>query len=115
MVIGHFRPVILTPLGLLSGWPAEQVEASLLHELAHIRRHDCLINVLQRTAEGLLFNHQAIWWISHVIRDAHGHTSALASLELNRLPDRELAVAATGGSLMKRIQRLLNPSTPNGI
>lgn len=40
IVIGHFRPVILMPLGLLLGWPVEQVEAILLHELAHICRHD---------------------------------------------------------------------------
>ena len=48
--------------------PAGQVEAILLHELAHIRRHDYLVNLLQTVAESLLFYHPAVWWISGVIR-----------------------------------------------
>ncbi len=129
MVLGHFRPVILMPLGLLAGLPAGQMEAILLHELAHIRRNDYLVNVLQRLAEGLLFYHPAVWWISRVIRaerehccddvavgdggDAHQYAVALAALEQNRWPGREPAVAATGGNLMKRIHRLLYPKGPN--
>ena len=68
MVLGHFRPVILIPVGVLAGLPAGQIEAILLHELAHIRRFDYLVNVLQRLVEGLLFYHPAVWWISRVIR-----------------------------------------------
>ncbi len=130
MVLGHFRPVILMPIGLLAGLPVGQVEAILLHELAHIRRYDYLVNVLQRSAEGLLFYHPAVWWISRVIRaerenccddvavalsgDAHEYAVALAALEQKRWSGRELAVAATGGSLVKRIRRLLYPQGPNG-
>jgi len=55
VVLGHFRPLILMPVGLLTGLPAGQVEAILLHELAHICRCDYLVNVFQRTIEGLLF------------------------------------------------------------
>jgi len=129
MVLGHFRPFILMPVGLLAGLPAEQVEAILLHELAHIRRYDYLINVLQRSVEGLLFYHPAVWWISRVIRaerenccddvvvatrgDAHEYAVALAALEQNRWSGRDPAVAATGGSLVKRIRRLLYPKGPN--
>jgi len=129
MVLGHFRPYILMPVGLLAGLPAEQVEAILLHELAHIRRHDYLINVLQRSVEGLFFYHPAVWWISRVIRterenccddaviatrgNAHEYAVALAALEQNRWSGREPAVAATGGSLVKRIRRLLYPKGPN--
>ncbi len=42
MMAGIFKPVILLPFALLSQWPPEQVEAVLLHELAHIRRWDYL-------------------------------------------------------------------------
>lgn len=124
VVIGHIRPVILLPLGLLSGLPAGQVEALLLHELAHIRRCDYLVNILQRSLESLFFYNPAVWWISQVIRterenccddivvatsgDAREYACALATLEENRWPGREPALAASGGNLMKRIQRLLN-------
>jgi GWxTD domain-containing protein len=130
MVLGHFRPYILMPIGLLAGLPPAQLEAILLHELAHIRRHDYLINVLQRSVEALLFYHPAVWWISRVIRaerenccddvvvamsgDAHEYAVALATLEQNRWSGRQAAVAATGGNLVKRIRRLLYPERPSG-
>ena len=122
MVLGHFKPFILIPVGLLAGLPAAQVEAILLHELAHIRRHDYLVNALQRLCEGLLFYHPAVWWISHVMRaerecccddlvvsitgNRHEYACTLAALEQFRLTGAEPAIALTGGSLMKRIQRL---------
>lgn len=131
MVLGHFRPLILMPVGVLAGLPAEQVEAILMHELAHIRRCDYLVNVLQRLVEGLLFYHPAVWWISRVIRterenccddvvvgmrgNAHEYARALAALEQNRWSGCEPAVAATGGSLVKRIRRLLYPKGPSGV
>ena len=68
VVIGYVRPVILMPVGLLAGLPAGQIESILLHELAHIRRHDYLVNLLQIVVEGLVFYHPAVWWISGVIR-----------------------------------------------
>jgi GWxTD domain-containing protein len=124
-VIGHVRPLILMPVGMLAGLSAIQIESILLHELAHIRRHDYLINTLQRCVEGLLFYHPAVWWISAVIRrerehccddlavaisgDPHEYARALAALEQNRFSPA--AVAATGGSLVKRIHRLLYPRT----
>jgi GWxTD domain-containing protein len=127
MVLGHLRPVILMPIGLLTGLPAGQIEAILLHELAHIRRHDYLANVLQRLVEGLLFYHPAVWWISRVIRterenccddavisirgDALGYAAALVTLEQSRCGFREPAIAATGGSLVTRIRRLLYPKS----
>ena len=130
MVLGHFKPLILIPVGLLAGLAPGQVEAILLHELAHIRRHDYLINVLQRLAEGLFFYHPAVWWISHIMRaerecccddlvvsitgNPHEYAHTLAALEQFRLPGREPAVALTGGRLMKRIRRLLYPQRPNG-
>src|SRR6185436_15262546 len=53
-VVGWLRPVVLVPVGAFSGLPPEHVEALLLHELAHIRRHDYLVNMLQSAAEALL-------------------------------------------------------------
>jgi GWxTD domain-containing protein len=131
VVLGHFRPVILMPLGLLAGLPAEQIEAILLHELAHIRRCDYLVNLLQRSIEGILFYHPAVWWISGMIRaerenccddvavtmsgNAGEYAAALAALEVKRGTIVQPAVAATGGNLMKRIRRLLYPEQPAGL
>jgi GWxTD domain-containing protein len=129
VLLGHFRPLILIPAGMLSGLPPEQVEAILLHELAHIRRHDYLINALQRLVEGLLFYHPAAWWISRLIRterenccddmvvsvtgNAPEYARTLAALEQNRFSGRQPALAVTGGRLMKRIHRLLYPGSQN--
>jgi GWxTD domain-containing protein len=123
LVIGYLRPIVLMPVGLLAGLPAVQVEAILAHELAHIRRQDFIVNLAQTFVEGLLFYHPAVWWISYVIRaerehccddvavavsgDARQYAAALAALEQNRFAARELALAATGGSLVKRIHRIL--------
>ena len=129
VVIGCARPVILMPVGLLAGLPVRQVEAILIHELAHIRRQDYLVNLMQTFVEGLLFYHPAVWWISGVIRaerenccddlavaatgDARQYAAALAALEQNRWAAHELTLAATGGSLVKRIRRLLQqPERP---
>jgi GWxTD domain-containing protein len=132
VVIGYARPVILMPVGLLAGLPVAQVEAILIHELAHIRRQDYLVNLMQTFVEGLLFYHPAVWWISGVIRaerenccddlavaatgDARQYAAALAALEQNRWAAHELAMAATGGSLVKRIRRLLQqPERPRAV
>jgi GWxTD domain-containing protein len=129
VVIGYVRPAILMPVGLLAGLPAGQIESILLHELAHIRRYDYLVNLLQASVEGFLFYHPAVWWISGLIRaerenccddlvvatngDAHEYAAALAALEQNRWSGSEAATAATGGNLIQRIRRLLDrPEAP---
>jgi GWxTD domain-containing protein len=129
VTLGWFRPVILLPVGLLAGLPAEQVEAILMHELAHIRRADFAVNLLLSFVEGLLFYHPAVWWISRVVRterehccddavvagrfDARTYAAALARLEHNRAIAREALLAANGGNLMRRIRRLLDsPEQP---
>ncbi len=119
-VVGWLKPVVLLPVGTLAGMPVAQVEALLLHELAHIRRHDYLVNVLQCVCEAMLFYHPAVWWISREIRrerehccdditvavtdDAITYAEALAELDGARFG---LAMAAGGGSLERRIARLL--------
>lgn len=69
VVIGHLKPIILMPVGLMSGLPAEQVEAILLHELAHIRRNDYFINFLQNIAETIFFFNPGLLWISSILRE----------------------------------------------
>jgi GWxTD domain-containing protein len=123
VVIGYVRPVILMPVGLLAGLPSGQIESILLHELAHIRRHDYLVNLMQIVVESLVFYHPAVWWISGVMRaerenccddlvvatqgDAFAYAAALTALEQNRGTVRDAVLAATGGSLVKRVRRLL--------
>jgi len=68
VVTGFVRPVILVPLGLLTGFPPDHVEYILIHELAHLLRRDYVISLLQNFVEGLLFYHPAVWWISGHVR-----------------------------------------------
>ena len=125
-VVGWLRPVVLMPVGALAGLPVEHIEALLAHELAHIRRHDYLVNILQSAAEALLFYHPAVWWISNEIRnerelccddvavaisgDALIYARALADLEAYRPQHLSPALGANGGSLADRIARLLGHS-----
>jgi len=121
VVVGWLRPVILIPVAALVGLTPQQLDALILHELAHIRRHDAFINALLLAAETVLFYHPAVWWVSRRIRierenccddlavarcgDAELYVEALASLEAGRLPPG-LALAA-GGRLKDRAERLL--------
>jgi len=73
MVIGHLKPVLLFPLGLVAGLPPGQVEAILAHELAHILRRDYLINLLQSIVDVLYFYHPGVRWISSFIRSEREH------------------------------------------
>ena len=128
VVVGWIRPVVLVPIGAFAGLPADYLEALLLHELAHIRRHDYLVNIAQSLAEVLLFYHPAVWWISGHIRaerelccddaavaatgDAFTYALALAGLEARRPAHARAALAASGGRLPDRIARLLGQTRP---
>jgi len=70
---GWLRPVVLLPVRALSGLTEEQIEAVIAHELAHIRRLDCFVNLFQIAVETLLFYHPAVWWVSQRIRIAREH------------------------------------------
>jgi len=123
-VVGGLRPIVLMPVGALAGLPAEHVEMLFAHELAHIRRHDYLVNIFQSVAETLLFYHPAVWWISGHLRtereaccddvavavggDALTYACALAGLVSGSQALMSPALAANGGSLPERIGRLLN-------
>ena len=121
-VIGWLRPAVLLPVASLSGLSIQQIEMVLAHELAHIRRHDFIVNLLQSVIETLLFYHPAVWWISGRIRTEREHccddlavavfgdpvqyARALTRFEELRL-DAQSVVAANGGSLIERIHRLV--------
>ena len=72
-VIGWLKPAVLLPMSAVSGLSLVQIEAILAHELAHIRRHDYLVNLLQTLLETLLFYHPAVWWLSGRIRAEREH------------------------------------------
>jgi beta-lactamase regulating signal transducer with metallopeptidase domain len=126
-VIGWLRPVILLPPAILVGLTPQQLEAVLAHELAHIRRHDYLVNILQMVAETLFFYHPVVWWTSRQIRlerehccddcavaccgDALSYARALTTMEKRRMTMPSLAMGAGGASLLGRIQRLMGITT----
>ena len=125
------RPMIWLPLTLLTQLPREQIEALLAHELAHIRRLDWCWNAMQCAIEAFLFHHPGMWWLSRRIREEREHAcddlavsvcgdpivlaEALAGLQRQRGMAPRLALAAEGGSLMKRVSHLLSiaPSRPS--
>ncbi|MGA2742994.1 MAG: M56 family metallopeptidase [Bryobacteraceae bacterium] len=127
-VIGWLRPVILMPAAYLAGLDWRALEALLAHEIAHIRRHDYLVNLLQTTVDTLLFYHPAVWWVSRQIRierenccddfaaqlcgDRVTYARALVDLEQIRAAEPALAMSARGGSLIHRIRRLLSAREP---
>jgi len=124
---GWWRPVVLVPAALVSGMPAHLLEALLAHELAHIKRHDYLVNLGQNLVETLFFYHPAVWWISRRIRVERERIAddfaarilgeprrlalALSELEKLQFSTHHLAQAANGGDLMSRIKRLIRPDS----
>lgn len=127
-VVGLLRPVVLVPVGALAGLAAEQMEALLLHELAHIRRYDYLVNAIQSMVEALLFYHPAVWWVSGHMRseremccddaavaitgDVLGFARALAQVGSAERAHHQAAMAATGASVVNRVARLLGVPQP---
>jgi bla regulator protein BlaR1 len=126
MVVGWLKPVILLPMGAVTGLTPAQLEAILAHELAHIRRGDYIVNAFQNAVETLMFYHPVVWWISRCIReerelgcdelvvrvceDRFAYARALVTLEEMRGLPAEMAFAASGGPLLRRIRRLLGVS-----
>jgi len=121
-VIGFMRPVILLPAATLVGMTPAQIEMILAHELAHIRRHDFFVNLLQALVETLMFYHPAVWWMSRRVRierenccddlavavcgNAIQYARALTRLEELRADVMPVAVSSNGGSLIDRIRRI---------
>ena len=133
LTIGCWRPLVLLPAALLSGMPVHLIEALIAHELAHVRRWDYLANLLQSVVEALLFFHPVVWWLSTRMRAEREQVAdelaaealgdprcvALALHELSLMAPSisssspHLVLSAQGGSLFKRVERLLLVPQPH--
>lgn len=128
LALGWLRPLIVLPLGWAAQLPPRVVEAALLHELAHLRRHDYLINLVQHALESLFFFHPSVWWLSRQVRrerelccdqmvaETHigplDYASALLTLEQHRQSQAQasrsqLSLAVARGDLTARVEHVL--------
>ncbi|WP_183564421.1 M56 family metallopeptidase [Mucilaginibacter sp. SP1R1] len=131
-MIGYFKPIILLPISLITYLSAQEVEAILLHELSHIKRHDYLLNMVQQLATILLFFNPFAQLINHIINQEREnrcddlvvqttaqpliYAQALLKLEQSRQGAMQLALAATGKKyhLLNRIERIMKTKKPIG-
>ncbi|MEH3113937.1 M56 family metallopeptidase [Pedobacter terrae] len=125
LVVGHFKPLILIPLGLLNGLSNAEVEAILSHELAHIKRKDYLVNILQSFIEIVFFFNPAVLWVSQLIKterehccddlaiacvnDRKNYVQALIVCQefKQRAPAYAMAMSGPKGNLLQRASRML--------
>jgi bla regulator protein blaR1 len=125
VTIGFFKPIILMPIAAINSLSEKQVEAVLLHELAHIRRYDYLFNLCVHFIRTILyFNPFANFFARAIERerekscddlviqfqyDPHGYASALLTLEKNNVLRQSMALAAAGQKhdLLHRIETIL--------
>lgn len=131
VMIGFLRPVILLPAAMVNNLAPDQLEAILLHELAHIKRNDYLLNIFQSIVETILFFNPFVWWISKNIRLEREHccddlviagtvqplqyARALVALEEYRLTANPMAMAAADDKhhLLHRIKRIMEMKKKN--
>ncbi|MFI5132199.1 MAG: M56 family metallopeptidase [Chitinophagales bacterium] len=125
VTIGYIKPVILLPLAAINQLSTQQLEAVLLHELAHIRRYDYFINLIIRFIQTILYFNPFVKALVKTVEierekscdemviqfqyDPHGYASALLMLERNNYRPKPLAVAAYGKKhdLLHRIEYML--------
>ncbi|GAA4867910.1 M56 family metallopeptidase [Luteimonas vadosa] len=128
LAAGWWKPVVLLPAALVLRMPSQLLEALVAHELAHVRRHDYLVNMLQGVVEVLLFYHPVTWWLSRRIRiereqvaddiaasalgDPRRLALALSELDRHATSVPRFAQSAQGGLLMSRIRQLIQPIAP---
>ncbi len=129
MAIGWLKPMVLIPVSMLSGLTPSQLDMLILHELAHIKRHDYIVNFIQTIVEIILFFHPAVLWVSNQMRNereycsddiavhhcgnpiAYARTLTETASICNKHQKRsipEMAMAASGGDLTQRVLRLVN-------
>lgn len=124
--LGFFKPLILVPVGLLNNLPTDQVEAILLHELAHIRRSDYLVNFIQCLLENIFFFNPGLLWVSNLIRQEREnccddlaiaamknktlYINALVAFQEYKLHGARYALAFAGqkAPLLDRVKRIIN-------
>ena len=126
VVMGYVRPMIIFPMGLIQGLPTDQVEAILLHELAHIKRHDYLLNLVVSLLQVVFFYHPAYWWLQHqldqerefscddlVLSQSTSPISLIKALTAVRefqvtAYNPSLGFASRKNQLLKRVERIMN-------
>lgn len=124
LVMGVLQPAIIFPIGLIQALPTEQIEAILVHEIAHIKRKDFLINIVINVLQVVYFYHPAFWWLNARLDDerefdcdenamhlSHGRLTlikALASVSefQNKQKTPALAFAGRKNQMLKRVQRI---------
>ncbi len=124
MLVGWLRPVVLLPAAVVLGFPRQQIELIVAHELCHLRRYDHLVNFAQVLVETFFFYHPVVHWISREVRNERelccdklvlgsevgaprDYAHALAALEDLRQASGALALAANGGELLERVRRII--------
>ncbi len=127
MTIGFLKPIILLPIAGINHLTQEQLEAVILHELAHIQRADYLLNILQSIAELILFfnpfshllsknihlereNSCDDWVMQYQYQPALYANALLKIAKLQAAPVLALSAAGKKGHLKMRVQRLFSKS-----
>ena len=125
LVLGVFKPIILIPSAYFSNLTPIQLEAILMHELTHIKRHDYLANTIQVIIESILFYHPVSWFIGKKIRqyreyicDEHvqSNVDTIPYLEAlyriadfsNSNPSPAVTLYNQKNELIMRVKRMLN-------
>ncbi|MGE0587842.1 MAG: M56 family metallopeptidase [Cyclobacteriaceae bacterium] len=131
MVFGYLKPIIILPIGMLTGLPTQQIESILIHELVHIKRHDFLVNLIQSLMEIIFFFNPFVWILSSMVRRERefccddqvisagsmsiDYVKALASLEEGsyRTPALAMALGKNKFQVFNRIKRIMEKSVNN--
>ncbi|HMS28655.1 MAG TPA: M56 family metallopeptidase [Saprospiraceae bacterium] len=128
IVIGHLKPIILFPAGWINKLDPKDVEAILLHELAHVCRNDYLTNLMQSVMELIYYFNPMVWYLSSKLREEREHccddiaiacgsdpiqfAKSLLLLQQMHYRDRNVAIDFSGGKkyhLLERVKRILQP------
>jgi beta-lactamase regulating signal transducer with metallopeptidase domain len=133
VVIGHIQPLILLPVGMLTTMTLNEIKGILAHELAHIKRYDYLVNIIQSVLEAAYFFNPFVWWISALIREEREHACddlAIACIEQPKVYAESLIkvseqqnnlmprfspsiLGSKRNSLLNRVERIMNKEMKN--
>ncbi|HRH99704.1 MAG TPA: M56 family metallopeptidase [Saprospiraceae bacterium] len=128
MIIGHLKPMILFPVGWINKLDPQDVEAILLHELAHVSRKDFLVNLIQSVMELIYYFNPMVWFLSSKLREEREHccddlaiacgtdplkyARSLMLLQQMQVQEQVLALGFLGNKkfhLLERVKRMLQP------
>ncbi len=86
LTYGWLRPVLLMPARVFQSLQDNQIYAIVAHELAHIKRNDFLVNLLQQIMATLFFYHPGVWWMSARIEEEREHSCDDLAIQMTRHP-----------------------------